>query len=253
MRVGDVGVDLGGGDVGVAEHGLDGAEVGAVHEEVGGEAVAEGVGGDVLCDASFAGVFLDDTFDGAGSEAAEVAGSVEFALVFAVVEEKRGEGISAGIEVILDALGGGFGDENGAVFLTFAADDELAAVEVDTVAVEFGEFGNAEAAREEELDDGAVAEAGFVAGVDGFEKAFYFVVVEEGDLFADDVGEFDEGRVEGCDAAFGEVFEKTAEGDEVVRLGDDFEVFASFVGFAVELEPEFAEKLFGNVDGEEVV
>jgi len=32
VLIGDVGVDLGGADVGVAEHGLDGAEVGAVHE-----------------------------------------------------------------------------------------------------------------------------------------------------------------------------------------------------------------------------
>ncbi len=32
MRVGDVGINLGGGNVGVAEHGLDGANVGAVHE-----------------------------------------------------------------------------------------------------------------------------------------------------------------------------------------------------------------------------
>lgn len=63
MGVGDVGVDLSGGDVGVAEHGLDGTEVGAVHKEVGGEAVAEGVGRDVLCDAGFAGVFLDDALD----------------------------------------------------------------------------------------------------------------------------------------------------------------------------------------------
>lgn len=63
VGVGDVGVDLGGADVGVAEHGLDGAEVGAVHEEVGGEAVTEGVGGDVFRDAGFFGVGLDDTFD----------------------------------------------------------------------------------------------------------------------------------------------------------------------------------------------
>lgn len=35
-----MGVDLGSGDVGVAEHGLDGAEIGAVHEEIGGEAMA---------------------------------------------------------------------------------------------------------------------------------------------------------------------------------------------------------------------
>ncbi len=40
VGVGDVSVDLGGGDVGVAEHGLDAAEVGAVHEEVGGERVS---------------------------------------------------------------------------------------------------------------------------------------------------------------------------------------------------------------------
>ena len=37
VLVGDVGVDLGGADVGVAEHALDGAEVGTVHEQVGGE------------------------------------------------------------------------------------------------------------------------------------------------------------------------------------------------------------------------
>ena len=40
VLVGNVGVNLGGGDVGVAEHGLHGADVGAVHEEVGGEAMA---------------------------------------------------------------------------------------------------------------------------------------------------------------------------------------------------------------------
>lgn len=39
VGVGHVGVDLGSGDVGVAEHGLDGTKIGAVHEEVGGETV----------------------------------------------------------------------------------------------------------------------------------------------------------------------------------------------------------------------
>lgn len=32
MRVGDVSVDLGGADVGMAEHSLDATKVGAVHE-----------------------------------------------------------------------------------------------------------------------------------------------------------------------------------------------------------------------------
>lgn len=63
VGVGDVGIDLGGGDVGVAEHGLDGADVGAVHEEVGGEAVAESVGRNMLRDAGFFGVELNYALD----------------------------------------------------------------------------------------------------------------------------------------------------------------------------------------------
>ena len=59
----DVGVDLGGGDVGVAEHFLDDAEVGAVIEEVGGEAVAELVGMDFLGEACGGGALIDDLFD----------------------------------------------------------------------------------------------------------------------------------------------------------------------------------------------
>ena len=41
-----MGVDLGGGDVGMAEEFLDHAEVGAALEQMTGEAVAEFVGGD---------------------------------------------------------------------------------------------------------------------------------------------------------------------------------------------------------------
>jgi hypothetical protein len=47
----DVGVDLGGADVSVAEQFLDGADIGAALEEVGGEAVAEGVAARVLGEA----------------------------------------------------------------------------------------------------------------------------------------------------------------------------------------------------------
>ena len=97
MLVGDVGVDLGGGDVGVAEQGLDGAEVGAVHEKVGSEAVAEGVGGNMLGDAGGACVFLDDALNGAGGEAAEITGGVGLALAAAVAEEKRSEAVVASI------------------------------------------------------------------------------------------------------------------------------------------------------------
>ena len=44
VGVGDVGVNLGSGDVGMAEHGLDRTQVGAIHEKVSSEAVAQSVG-----------------------------------------------------------------------------------------------------------------------------------------------------------------------------------------------------------------
>lgn len=53
-------VDFGGADVFVAEHGLDGAEVGSALEQMGGKAVAEGVGADVFGDAGLFCVFLDE-------------------------------------------------------------------------------------------------------------------------------------------------------------------------------------------------
>ncbi len=49
--LGDVGADHRGFEVSVAEEFLDGADVGAGLEEMGGEGLSEGVGGDALCDA----------------------------------------------------------------------------------------------------------------------------------------------------------------------------------------------------------
>jgi len=40
VRVGDVGIDLGGRDVGMAEERLNGAKIGTVHEEIGGKRVS---------------------------------------------------------------------------------------------------------------------------------------------------------------------------------------------------------------------
>lgn len=84
------------------------------------------------------------------------------------------------------------------------------------------------------------------------EEILDFVVLKEGNLFADDVRKLNKGGVERFDLAFGEVFEKTAEGDEMICLGDSFEIFAIAVFFAVELEAEFAEELLGDVGGLEV-
>lgn len=240
VLVGNVGVNLGSGDVGVSEHGLDGADVGAVHEEVGGEAMAQGMWGNVFGDAGHFGVFLDDAFDGTRGETAVVAGSIDRLKIATIIEKKGSEGIGASIEIILDPVGGSFGDENGTIFAAFATNDKLAAVEIDGIAIEFDEFGDTEPAGEKELNNGAVAKPSLGVGINTIEKTLNFVIMEEGNLLANDVRKFDEIGIEGINAALGEVFEKTAEGDEMIGLSDGLEIFSVAVDFTIELKTVLA-------------
>lgn len=48
----NMGVNLGGGDVGVTEHDLYGTKVGSMGKEMGGKGVAKAVGREVLTDSS---------------------------------------------------------------------------------------------------------------------------------------------------------------------------------------------------------
>ena len=106
------------------------------------------MGGDVFGDAGGAGAVLDDALDATGREATEIARGVDGLEVAGIVEKEGRELVGAGIEIVGDAGGGGFADKDGAVFLTFATDDEFASVEVDGVAVEADEFGDAQAGAE---------------------------------------------------------------------------------------------------------
>jgi hypothetical protein len=78
----DVGVDHGDGDVAVAEELLDGADVVAGFEEVGGEGVPEAVGGDVLGDP--------------GEGRAQLDGSLDDGLVEVVAAGLSGAGVKVG-------------------------------------------------------------------------------------------------------------------------------------------------------------
>lgn len=120
----------------------------------------------MFSDAGHAGVFLDDTFNRARSETAIVAGGIDRLKVAAIVKEEGGKGIGAGVEVVLDPVGGGFGDENWAVFAAFTTDNEFAAIEIDGITVEFDEFGDAKATRKKEFNNGAITETGFGVSVD---------------------------------------------------------------------------------------
>lgn len=208
--------------------------------------------GDVFGDTGHFGVLLDDAFDGARGETAVVARSIDGLKIATIIEKKGSEGIGASIKIILDPVGGSFGDENGTIFAAFATNDKLAAVEIDGIAIEFDEFGDTEPAGEKELNNGAVAKTGFGVGINTIEKTLDFVIMEEGNLLANDVRKFDEICIEGINAAPGEVFEKTAEGDEMIGLSDGLEIFSVAVDFTIELKTVFAQELRSNVSRFEV-
>ena len=68
MRVGDVRINLSGVDGGVAEELLDGADISAVREKVGGEDVAKHVRRDLLRNARLNPAFFYNPLNGAGRE-----------------------------------------------------------------------------------------------------------------------------------------------------------------------------------------
>ena len=67
--VGEMSVDLRGADVGVAEHHLDRADVGAVLQKIGGERVAQLVRADLFYHSGRDRVFFYHPLHRAGSEA----------------------------------------------------------------------------------------------------------------------------------------------------------------------------------------
>ena len=88
MSVCDVGVNLGSADVGMAKERLDRAEIGTIHEKVGGERVAESVRSDMLGNAGEAGVFFNHALDTAWGEAAEIAVLTRGAGIFRIIKEE---------------------------------------------------------------------------------------------------------------------------------------------------------------------
>ena len=56
----NVGIDLGSGNIRMAQHELDGPQIGTMFEEVGGKGMAQGMGADLLVDPGRGDGLLDD-------------------------------------------------------------------------------------------------------------------------------------------------------------------------------------------------
>ena len=199
--------------------------------------MAHSVGADVLGDASEAGIFANHRLHAACREAAEVATGVCGTVVAAITDEKRVKRIMPGAEVGLDLLGGTAADEDRTVFLALTTHHELAALEVDMVAIEINQLRDAQATGEEQLDDGFVAQVGFFAiAWHGINHPLHFIIMQKGDLPLVCLGELDLARREAGDVALGEVVEEATQRDEVVALGEHAELLA--IDALVAIEPE---------------
>jgi len=122
----DVGVDLSGGDIGVAEEFLDDSEVGAVFEKVGGEGVAQEVRVDVLVDAGTFGAFFDDLADSVRRKLASTDGEEDLRGGFGFYQG----GALAG-EVSVEGVFGAPSDGDEAGFVSFTGNAEEVVVEVE--------------------------------------------------------------------------------------------------------------------------
>lgn len=200
----DAGVALGGGELGVAEEFLDGAEVGAVAEQVGGVGVAEGVGVKARVAVGKEPVFLDEQLDAAGGEAGAAAVD-EQGIVFSLADS----------EVAFERFGGLRGVGHEAFLAALAADAEPAFGAVEVFEVEADALADAEAAAVEKFEDGVVA--------------FGLVLFDDGDhlLFGGDggegLGEFggeqELGGVVGVPAHLEGVLQQAADGGDLFAKG----------------------------------
>ncbi len=148
----DVGVDLGGLETGMAEEFLDGAEVGAVVEEVGGEAVPQFVWGEGGIQAGGGEIGLETGLDFGRADGAGIGGAAE---------EDGGIGgarVLDDLPVFLDGGEGGFTDRHLTFLAALATDVKEALRGVELAHGELAGFADAEAGRVEEFEHGPVAE-----------------------------------------------------------------------------------------------
>ena len=125
MLVGDVGVDLGGSNVGVAKERLHTTEVGTVFQKVGRKRVADDVRRDFTGNASFCCIFFNQTLDRAWSEP-PARGRLFFTpQVAAHLYKQRVVYVAAFIKIVFDTALSSRGEEYYPHLFAFATDREF--------------------------------------------------------------------------------------------------------------------------------
>ena len=158
---GDVGIFLGGGEGLVAEEFLDGAEVGAIGEQMGSEGVAQGVGVQVPVHVGEANIFLDDAAHGALGEAAAGVIKKDGFGVRGTTAAASGAGLQQQLvtngPVSFEGFLGFAAVRDDALLVTFAADAQHFFAAIQVGEIKAGKFADAETRGVKKFEEGAVA------------------------------------------------------------------------------------------------
>ena len=236
----DVGVDFGGADILVAQHLLNGTQVGATLKQSRGKGMAQGVGGDGLRDARLQSLALDHDEDHRAREVMAAA-IEEDVILFARLDVE----VAAVGEPQLQLLDG-FGRDGHEPFLAALAEDaDELFVEIKIGEFQIDEFRHAQTAREKHFDDGEIA-LGFGFGeVDARLQLVHFGGGKHFGQMLADAGRSEKFRgvvvdipvelqesIEGAHAAQYARLRRRTYADIVQRCGKCFEVFQLHVGHA---------------------
>ena len=165
--IGYVRVQLGGGEIGMAEHFLNAAKVGAAFEEVRRKGVAQQVRVDSRRLQARAGGETAQDQERAGPGERSSLGVEEELGAVAAVEVRAAAG-----EIAAQRLGGPAADRDDPLLVALAQAADEPVVERDRALVERDGLGDAEAGAVEELDQGAVAEVARLRASGCLDQAF---------------------------------------------------------------------------------
>jgi len=148
----DVGVDLGRGDVGVAQHGLYGAQVGAMAQEVGGEGVTQHVRRDGFADSGCPRRVFDDLPETESGHGAAPVADKETIAAPALEDQRAG-----GREVMFDDFPGRNAERDESFLVALADHPDKAGGEVAGGKGDGDQLRNPDAGGVKEVEHGVVS------------------------------------------------------------------------------------------------
>ncbi len=195
-----VGIYLGGADIGMAEHHLNGAQVGAMSQQMGGKGVAQHMRGDVLAYTGGGGCFFENLPVTPSGHGLAPGGDEQGISAFGAED-----GGTTFLEILLEMVFGGFAEGHQPLFAALAQDPDEAGVEITGDQRQLHQFTHPQAGGVEQIDHGGVPQTDRPGGDGGNQQSVHFV-------YGQCLGQ--------CSAAFGQIDGKKGVGGDEALLAE---------------------------------